>query len=111
MTGASLKRTTFKTSRLAEFCCQKELINQSGHDIEQWPLVVLKELVDNSIDGCEEAGTAPVIGVSKVVEAALQASTEDDIALPDDLAEQVRNRLSDSNLRWIETVAKVASKR
>jgi DNA topoisomerase VI subunit B len=55
---------TFKTSRLAEFCSQKELINQTGHDVEQWPLVVPQELVDNSIDGCEEAGTAPVIGVS-----------------------------------------------
>jgi DNA topoisomerase VI subunit B len=64
MTGPSLKRTTFKTSRFAEFCSQKELINQTGHDVEHWPLVVLKELVDNSIDGCEEAGTAPVIGVS-----------------------------------------------
>jgi DNA topoisomerase VI subunit B len=64
MTGPSLNRTTFKTSRLAEFCSQKELINQTGHDVEQWPLVVLKELVDNSIDGCEEVGTAPAISIS-----------------------------------------------
>jgi hypothetical protein len=47
----------------------------------------------------------------KVVEAALEASTEDDIAVPGDLAEQVRNRLGDSNLSWIDAVAKVASKR
>ena len=34
MTGPSLKRTTFKTSRLAEFCSEKELVNQTGHDVE-----------------------------------------------------------------------------
>jgi hypothetical protein len=26
--------------------------------VEQWPLVVLKELIDNSLDACEEAGIA-----------------------------------------------------
>jgi len=46
----------------------------------------------------------------KVVEAALEAATEDDIAVPDDLAEQVRNRLGDSNLSWIDAVAKIASR-
>jgi hypothetical protein len=50
MTGPFLKRTTFKTSRLAEFCSEKELINQTGHDVELWPLVVLKELMDNALD-------------------------------------------------------------
>jgi hypothetical protein len=46
----------------------------------------------------------------KVVEAALAESTEDDIPVPDDLAEQVRNRLNDSNLSWTDAVARVASK-
>jgi hypothetical protein len=63
MSAPLLKRTTFKTSRLAEFCSEKELINQTGHDVEDWPLVVLKELVDNAIDACEEIGRAPVISV------------------------------------------------
>jgi DNA topoisomerase VI subunit B len=63
MNAPLLKRTTFKTSRLAEFCSEKELINQTGHDVEDWPLVAAKELVDNAIDACEEAGTAPVIRV------------------------------------------------
>src|SRR5712671_6192278 len=58
-----LKRTTFKTSRLAEFCSEKELVNQTGHDAEDWPLVVLKELVDNALDACEEAGIPPVINI------------------------------------------------
>src|SRR5258706_1114669 len=64
MTGPFLKRTTFRTSRLAEFCSEKELVNQTGHDVDDWPLVVLKELIDNALDACEEAGTAPVIEVT-----------------------------------------------
>jgi DNA topoisomerase VI subunit B len=59
-----LKRTIFKTSRLAEFCSEKELVNQTGHDVEDWPVVALKELVDNAIDACEEAGIPPAIGVA-----------------------------------------------
>jgi DNA topoisomerase VI subunit B len=75
MTAATLKRTTFKTSRLAEFCSQKELINQTGHHAEDWPLVLLKEVVDNALDACEEAGIPPAIGV---------AITDDAIAITDD---------------------------
>jgi DNA topoisomerase VI subunit B len=59
----SLERTTFRTSRLLEFCSRKELVAQTGHEPDAWPLVVLKELVDNALDACEEAGFAPEIGV------------------------------------------------
>ena len=38
-------------------------MSQTGHPVEQWPLVVLKELVDNALDACEEAGIAPKIKV------------------------------------------------
>jgi hypothetical protein len=65
MTGttpaARLKRETFRTSRLLEFCSQKELIAQTGHPPVDWPLVIEKELVDNALDACEEAGIAPDI--------------------------------------------------
>ena len=39
---------------------------QTGHGRWQWPLVILKELADNSLDACEESGTglAPQIGVT-----------------------------------------------
>jgi DNA topoisomerase VI subunit B len=47
-----------------EFCTRRELVNQTGHDVFEWPLVVLKELTDNAIDACEEAEIAPVISVS-----------------------------------------------
>jgi hypothetical protein len=46
-----------------EFCTRRELVNQTGHDYPEWPLVVLKETVDNALDECEEAGIAPVIHV------------------------------------------------
>jgi DNA topoisomerase VI subunit B len=58
-----LARTTFKTSRLLEFCTEKELIIQTGQPVVTWPLVVLKELVDNALDAAEEAGIAPRIVV------------------------------------------------
>jgi len=60
----TLERVTFRTSRLLDFCSRKELIAQTGHSEEQWPLVVQKELVDNGLDVCEEAGVAPVVNVS-----------------------------------------------
>jgi DNA topoisomerase VI subunit B len=60
----ALHRATFKTSRLLDFASEKELVAQTGHQREAWPLVLLKELVDNAIDACEEAGTAPVVTVT-----------------------------------------------
>jgi hypothetical protein len=56
-----LIRETFQTSRLLEFCSRKELVAQTGHDVADWPLVILKELVDNAADACEEAGIPPDI--------------------------------------------------
>jgi DNA topoisomerase VI subunit B len=54
----------FKTSRLLEFCTRKELVIQTGQPVETWPLVVVKELMDNALDAAEEAGVAPRISVS-----------------------------------------------
>jgi DNA topoisomerase VI subunit B len=59
-----LRRTTFTTSRLAEFCSQRELTAQTGHPITDWPLVVVKELADNGLDIAEESGLAPEIEIS-----------------------------------------------
>ena len=59
----ALERTTFRTSRLLEFCSRKELVAQTGHEPDAWPLVALKELVDNALDACEEAGVPPEIAV------------------------------------------------
>ncbi len=59
-----LTRVAFKVSRLMEFCTRRELENQTGHDLYEWPLVVAKELLDNALDACEEAEVAPAITVT-----------------------------------------------
>ena len=47
-----------------EFCSERELQNQTGHSLYDWPLVVVKEVMDNALDACEEAEVAPVIAVT-----------------------------------------------
>ena len=59
-----LARVPFRVSRLMEFCNLRELTNQTGHDCREWPLVILKECIDNGLDNCEEHGVAPVICVT-----------------------------------------------
>jgi DNA topoisomerase VI subunit B len=58
-----LERETFRTSRLLDFCSERELTKQIGHGVDQWPLVILKELVDNALDAAEEFGIAPAIQI------------------------------------------------
>ena len=60
----TLQRVAFTTSRLADFCSRRELVAQIGHQVRDWPLVILKELTDNAIDICEEKDIAPEIAVS-----------------------------------------------
>jgi DNA topoisomerase VI subunit B len=62
--SAILERATFRTSRLLDFASEKELTAQIGHSRDAWPVVIGKELLDNGIDGAEEAGSAPVITVT-----------------------------------------------
>jgi DNA topoisomerase VI subunit B len=59
-----LTRVAFRVSRLMEFCTRRELQNQTGHSVDDWPLVVLKELMDNALDDCEETEVAPVISIT-----------------------------------------------
>ncbi len=63
LVNAKLLRTTLCTSRLLDFCSKKELVAQTGHADGDWPLVVLKELIDNALDACEEVEVAPEIAV------------------------------------------------
>ena len=62
--AAKLTRVAFQTSRLMEFCTERELENQTGHSHWYWLLVIAKELIDNALDGCEEAEVAPVISIT-----------------------------------------------
>src|SRR5262245_60040875 len=59
-----LTRVAFKVSRLMEFCSERELQNQTGHAVYDWPLVVGKEVFDNAHDAAEEAEVAPEITVT-----------------------------------------------
>ena len=59
-----IERVPFITSRLMEFCTEKELVAQTGHESYEWPRVIVKELVDNGLDHTEEAGIAPVVKVT-----------------------------------------------
>jgi hypothetical protein len=122
-----LQREPFTTSRLAEFCSEKELVNQTGHAKAVWPLVILKELVDNAVDACEEAGVAPVIAVKvaetlteayklftrsarieQVVNDAIDAMYDEDVATPSDLIEQVRAHLAEHPAdTWDEAIAQI----
>jgi DNA topoisomerase VI subunit B len=62
--GDTFERKTFTVSRLAEFVSKSELTKQIGHPVEDWPLVILKEGVDNALDESEEAGVPPVIEIA-----------------------------------------------
>jgi hypothetical protein len=63
-TPTVLNRTTFRTSREMDFFSKKELVTQTGHSVDEWPLVVVKEMIDNALDACEEADIPPAIEVS-----------------------------------------------
>ena len=59
-----LVRQVFTTSRELEYFSESELVTQTGYRKEEWwPGVLVKELVDNGLDACEQAGIAPEITV------------------------------------------------
>ena len=62
---STLTRTTFTMSRALEFFSERELIMQMGFERRAWPIALLKELIDNSLDACESAGVAPHITVEE----------------------------------------------
>ena len=59
-----LNRETFITNRSLEFFSEKELSMQIGHSKRLWPIALVKELIDNSLDCCETAGILPEIEVT-----------------------------------------------
>ena len=85
MTGAAaprLVRKTFTISRLAEFVSESELVKQIGHPVADWPLVIVKELVDNALDEAEEAGVPPVIEIAVETRGSITVSRFADAAFP-----------------------------
>lgn len=64
MTVATLQRETFTISREMEFFTERELSAQIGLSSSYWITAVLKELIDNALDACENAGKSPEISIS-----------------------------------------------
>jgi hypothetical protein len=85
--AATFERKAFTISRLAEFVSESELVKQIGHPVADWPLVILKEAVDNSLDESEEAGVAPVIDI--VVEPGSIAISDQGRGIPSETVEKL----------------------
>jgi len=64
---AAFAPETFRTSRLLDFASERELTAQIGHPAEYWPRVVVKELLDNSLD------VVPAVGANRRQLAAVAA--------------------------------------
>jgi hypothetical protein len=52
-------RPHFKAHRLRAHNVDPNTPDLQDFEVEDWPLVIIKELFDNALDGCEEAGIAP----------------------------------------------------
>ena len=59
----TFQRETFELSRWMEFFTEKELTAQIGFSRADWPVALLKELLDNALDACDSANIPPVIMV------------------------------------------------
>jgi DNA topoisomerase VI subunit B len=86
---ATLKRETFRTSRLLEFCNRKELTAQTGHSPDQWPLVIEKESIDNALDACEEAAIAPEIDITVATECGAIEITDNGPGIPPEVVTDI----------------------
>ena len=58
------QRKAFSASRLDEYASVDGLTKLTGQAVENWPLVIVKELIDNALDNAENAGVAPEIKVT-----------------------------------------------
>src|SRR5690606_2897258 len=61
---ATLKRSTFTVSRAQEFFTARELHAQCGLPRLEWPMMIVKELADNGMDACEDAGILPELTIA-----------------------------------------------
>jgi DNA topoisomerase VI subunit B len=86
-----LARETFRTSRLLEFCSKRELVAQIGHDVGDWPLVILKELVDNAIDIAEEIGIAPRVAIEVSTDRGEIVITDNGPGIPTETVDDIRD--------------------
>ena len=94
-----------------DFFSAKELVTQTGHEVEEWPLVILKELIDNALDACEEAGTPPEITVT--ADAAGISVADNGPGLPESTLKAALDfhdsRVRTAKLTWLPTAARRAT--
>jgi hypothetical protein len=92
-----LQRKAFKTDRTLEFFSESELTTQIGYRKGLWPLVTVKELIDNAIDACETAGT-PAIEIGVQLDNDSVTITDNGPGIPDKVVKGVldyTSRISD----------------
>lgn len=83
-----LCRQVFTISRELEYFSESELVTQTGYGKDEWwPGVLVKELVDNSLDACEQVGVAPEIRV-EFADNALTVS-DNGPGIPPDVVERI----------------------
>lgn len=58
------ERQTHRTSRALEYFSEKEIQMQIGVSRHSWPIAIVKELVDNALDACEDANIPPHIQIT-----------------------------------------------
>ena len=64
MSTPTLDRQVFTLSRALEFFSERELTTQIGYSRDWWPIALVKELIDNGLDACENAGRPPEINIT-----------------------------------------------
>jgi DNA topoisomerase VI subunit B len=88
MSAALLTREVFTTSRELEYFSEAELVTQTGYEREEWwPRVLVKELVDNGLDACEQSGAAPEISVALAGDTL--TVTDNGPGIPDDVVDRI----------------------
>jgi DNA topoisomerase VI subunit B len=103
---ASLERKVFTLSRELEYFTADELEKQTGYPRDSWwPLVIAKELIDNGLDGAEDAGVAPEITVC--LSGARLAVSDNGGGIPAEVVE----RLADYSTRTSDKLAYVSPTR
>ena len=57
-------RQAFSLSRSMEYFSAAELVRQCGYTQPDWPILLVKEGIDNGLDECETASIQPKITIS-----------------------------------------------